>query len=90
MNFSQREQKMAVESGYWPLYRFNPLLELEGKNPFILDSREPKEDFRKFLMSEVRFRALTNEFPERAEELFAKAEAEAKERLKRYQKLAEG
>jgi len=90
MNFSQREQKMAVESGYWPLYRFNPLLELEGKNPFILDSREPKEDFRKFLMSEVRFRALTTEFPERAEELFAKAEAEAKERLKRYQKLAEG
>ena len=87
MNFSQRERKWR-SNRYFTL-PLQSALGLEGKKS-LLDSREPKEDFRKFLMSEVRFRALTNEFPERAEELFAKAEAEAKERLKRYQKLAEG
>ncbi len=88
MSKSQREGKLAVESGYWPLYRYNPLLAKEGKNPFILDSKEPKEDLRTFMMNEVRFRALTKEFPERASELFAKAEEVAKERLEMYRQLA--
>lgn len=89
MSMSQREGKLAVESGYWPLYRFNPLLTAEGKNPFILDSKEPKEDLRTFMMNEVRFRALTKEFPERAKMLFEKAEEVAKEKLEMYKKLAE-
>lgn len=89
MSMSQREGKLAVESGYWPLYRFNPLLTAEGKNPFILDSKEPKEDLRTFMMNEVRFRALTKEFPERAKMLFQKAEEVAKEKLEMYKKLAE-
>ncbi len=89
MSLSQREEKLAVESGYWPLYRYNPLLAAEGKNPFILDSKEPTEDLRNFMMNEVRFRALMNEFPDRAENLFQKAEQVAKERLEFYRKLAQ-
>ena len=89
MSKSQREGKLAVESGYWPLYRFNPLLAREGKNPFMLDSKEPKEDLRTFMMNEVRFRALKKEFPERADMLFDKAEKIAKERLKLYRQLSE-
>jgi len=89
MGKSQHEAKLAVESGYWPLYRYNPLLAHEGKNPFILDSKDPKEDLRTFMMNEVRFRALTKEFPERADLLFAKAEKLAKERLQMYKQLAE-
>jgi pyruvate-ferredoxin/flavodoxin oxidoreductase len=89
MSKSQSEAKLAVESGYWPLYRYNPLLAHEGKNPFVLDSKDPKEDLRTFMMNEVRFRALKKEFPERADRLFAKAEAVAKERLQMYKQLAE-
>ena len=89
MSKSQREGKLAVESGYWPLYRFNPLLAREGKNPFMLDSKEPKEDLHTFMMNEVRFRSLKKEFPERADMLFDKAEKIAKERLKLYRQLAE-
>lgn len=88
MGLSQREGKLAVESGYWPLYRFNPLLAAEGKNPFILDSKEPTEEVRSFLMNEVRFRALLNEFPDRAEELYKQAEQDAKERLEVYRAKA--
>jgi len=89
MTKSQREGKLAVESGYWPLYRYNPLLSKEGKNPFILDSKEPKEDLHTFMMNEVRFRSLQKEFPERAEKLFNEAEKVAKERLEMLQQLAE-
>ena len=89
MSRSQNEAKLAVESGYWPLYRYNPLLAHEGKNPFILDSKEPKEDLRTFMMNEVRFRALKKEFPERADRLFAKAEKVAKERLQMYKQLSQ-
>ncbi len=88
MSLSQREGKLAVESGYWPLYRFNPLLTAEGKNPFTLDSKEPTEELRGFLMNEVRFRALLNEFPDRAEGLYKKAEQDAKERLNLYRGMA--
>ena len=89
MSRSQYEGKLAVESGYWPLYRFNPLLAKEGKNPFILDSKDPKEDLRTFMMNEVRFRSLTKEFPERADWLFEKAERVAKEKLEMYRQLAD-
>ncbi len=89
MSKSQREGKLAVESGYWPLFRYNPLLIEEGKNPFTLDSKEPKEDLRTFMMNEVRFKALKKEFPDRADVLFEKAEKDAKERLDMYRKMAE-
>ena len=88
MSQSQREGKLAVETGYWPLYRYNPLLAKEGRNPFILDSKEPTEDLQKFFMNEVRFRALKAQFPERAEELLAQAEQDIKDRMALYKKLA--
>ncbi|KDR94482.1 pyruvate-ferredoxin/flavodoxin oxidoreductase [Peptoclostridium litorale DSM 5388] len=82
-------EKQAVDAGYWHLYRFNPELKAEGKNPFTLDSKEPTESFRDFLMGEVRYTSLTQTFPELAEELFVKAEADAKERYEGYKKMAE-
>jgi pyruvate-ferredoxin/flavodoxin oxidoreductase len=89
MGASQAQQKKAVEAGYWHLYRYNPTLKEEGKNPFILDSKEPKASFRDFLMSEVRYTSLMNSFPEIAEQLFEKAEKEAKERYQTYKRMAE-
>jgi len=88
MGCSQLEAKRAVEAGYWHLYRYNPLLKAEGKNPFILDSKEPTASFREFLMGEVRYSSLTRTFPERAEQLFEQAEKNAAERLETYKKLA--
>ena len=88
MGLTQREERLAVESGYWSLYRFNPLLAEEGKNPFILDSKEPTADLRSFMMSETRFKTLVHQFPERAEELFKKAEEDAAERRAFYRQLA--
>ncbi|MCG0277367.1 MAG: pyruvate:ferredoxin (flavodoxin) oxidoreductase [Thermanaeromonas sp.] len=88
MSKSQREAKRAVEAGYWPLYRYNPELASQGQNPFILDSKAPTLDFQDFLRGEIRFAALKNMFPDRAEELFRKAEEEAKARLALYQRLA--
>ncbi|MCE5330106.1 pyruvate:ferredoxin (flavodoxin) oxidoreductase, partial [bacterium] len=70
MGKTQFRQKQAVDAGYWHLYRFNPELKEQGKNPFILDSQEPKKSFREFLMGEVRYYSLTKTFPETAEELF--------------------
>ncbi|MGI6778220.1 MAG: pyruvate:ferredoxin (flavodoxin) oxidoreductase [Acetivibrionales bacterium] len=89
MGCAQLEQKKAVESGYWHLYRYNPLLKLEGKNPFVLDSKEPSASFKDFLMGEVRYSSLTRTFPDRAEKLFDKAEQDAKERYETYRKLAD-
>jgi pyruvate-ferredoxin/flavodoxin oxidoreductase len=89
MGKSQEEAKRAVESGYWPLYRFNPRLKEEGKNPFTLDSKEPSGDFKEFLMGEVRYSSLTRSFPESAEKLFEKAEEDMKERQRVYRQLAE-
>ena len=89
MGKTQLREKQAVDAGYWHLYRYNPELKKQGKNPFILDSQEPKESFRDFLMGEVRYSSLTKTFPEIAEELFAKAEKEAKEKYETYKKLAE-
>jgi len=82
-------EKQAVEAGYWHLYRFNPELKEQGKNPFTLDSKEPSASFRDFLMGEVRYTSLTQTFPELAEGLFVKAEAEAKARYEGYKKMSE-
>lgn len=89
MGTAQKHIKKAVECGYWHLYRFDPRLKEEGKNPFILDSKEPTESFQDFIRSEVRYTSLAKSFPEKAEELFAKAEEDSKERYKTYKELAE-
>ena len=70
----------AVRSGYWNLLRYNPALKAEGKNPLTLDSGEANESYRDFIMGEVRYNSLQLKFPERAEELFEKAEETARER----------
>ncbi len=88
MGKSQAEEKRAVDCGYWALYRYNPTLKEAGKNPFILDSKEPKESFRDFIMGEVRYSSLAKAYPEQAEELFAKTEQDAMERLENYKRLA--
>jgi len=88
MRYSQQEGKKAVESGYWQLYRFNPLLKEQGKNPFVLDSKEPTGNFRDFIMGEVRYTSLAQFFPDVADKLFEQAEKEAKERLEGYKRLA--
>jgi len=89
MGKTQENEKLAVECGYWHLYRFNPLLKAEGKNPFTLDSKEPKGSFRDFLMDQVRYTSLLKEFPDKAEALFEKAEADARDRYEGYKKRAE-
>ncbi len=88
MGKSQEEGKRAVESGYWPLYRYDPRLKEGGKNPFLLDSKEPKGDFQEFIKSEVRYSSLLKTFPENAEALFQKAEEEMKERYDGYKRMA--
>ncbi|NLT95650.1 MAG: pyruvate:ferredoxin (flavodoxin) oxidoreductase [Clostridia bacterium] len=90
MGSAMDEMKRAVECGYWHLWRYNPLLKEEGKNPFILDSKEPTGNFREFLMGEVRYASLVQSFPEVAEELFKQAEKAAKERYEIYKRMAEG
>jgi pyruvate-ferredoxin/flavodoxin oxidoreductase len=89
MSESLAQQKRAVEAGYWHLFRYNPALEAEGKNPFSLDSKEPTGSFRDFLESETRYTTLVRTFPERAEMLFASAEKDAKERYKKLERLVE-
>lgn len=88
MGKSQQEGKRAVECGYWAMYRYNPALKEEGKNPFVLDSKEPTADFREFLMGEVRYASLAKQFPEAADALFEKTQRDAMERLEGYKKLA--
>ena len=87
MTNSQAEAKKAVDCGYWALYRYNPALK-GTKNPFTLDSKEPKGDFKEFLMGEVRYASLAKAFPEAAEALFEKTQADAMERLENYKRLA--
>ncbi|MGH2331766.1 pyruvate:ferredoxin (flavodoxin) oxidoreductase [Thermoanaerobacter mathranii] len=90
MGTSIMEEKKAVESGYWHLYRFNPELKRQGKNPFVLDSKEePKKSFREFIEGEIRYSSLKNVFPDIAEKLYQMAEKTAKERFERYKRLAE-
>jgi pyruvate-ferredoxin/flavodoxin oxidoreductase len=89
MGHAQAEQKSAVECGYWHLWRYDPRLEAEGKNPFQLDSKEPDwTKFQDFLKNEVRFSSLLKQFPAEAVELFKVTEANAKWRLEGYKRLA--
>jgi len=88
MTKSVQEQKKAVDAGYWHLYHYNPDLMDQGKNPFSLDSKEPSESFRDFIMGEVRYSSLLNTFPDSAEELFVGAEKYAKARYDSYKRLA--
>ena len=88
MGASQLEAKKAVESGYWGMYRYNPALLAQGKSPFSMDSKEPTADFKEFLMGEVRYSSLLQQYPEQAEELFEKTAQDAKERLENYKRLA--
>ncbi len=89
MGQTQLEEELAVKSGYWSLYRYNPLLEQDGKNPFELDSKDPDwAEFKNFLMGEVRYSSLKKAFPEVADQLFDAAEESAKWRLKSYERLA--
>ena len=87
MSKAMTEEELAVKSGYWHLFRFNPALKAEGKDAFILDSKEPTEDYKEFLNGEVRYNSLARANKERADELFARSEEEAKERLAYLNKL---
>ena len=89
MGKSQENIKDAVDAGYWHLYRFNPELKKEGKNPFTLDSKAPTASFKDFIMGQVRYSSLAQEFPEVADKLFEMAEDNAKERYDNYKKLAD-
>jgi len=89
MGTSMMQERKAVEAGYWHLYRYNPALKKQGKNPFILDSKEPKGSFKDFLHSEVRYSQLMNVFPDIAGEMFELAEKHAKERYETYKRLAQ-
>ncbi len=89
MGTSVRQEKKAVEAGYWHLYRYNPELKKQGKNPFSLDSKEPTADFKEFINSEIRYSQLMNTFPDLAEDLFNAAEENSKERYESYKRLAE-
>jgi pyruvate-ferredoxin/flavodoxin oxidoreductase len=88
MGLSQAETKKAVEAGYWHMYRYNPLLEEQGKNPFVLDSKDPTGSFQEFIANEVRYSSLKRTFPQIAGELFTVAEEDAKRRLDTYKRLA--
>ena len=88
MTNCQLEMKRAVDAGYWQMFRFNPALKAEGKNPFTLDSKAPTTSYIDFIKSETRYSRLALAFPERAEQLFAKAEANAKAKYERLTKFA--
>ena len=91
MGKSQEEEKLAVEAGYWPLYRYDPRLAIgeEPKNPFQLDMKDPTGDFQDFLMGEVRYSSLVQSFPEEAAKLHKKLEEECAERYETYKRMAE-
>ena len=86
---AQLEAKLAVDAGYWHLYRYNPDLKKEGRNPFILDSKEPTMDYNEFIMGEVRYSSLVRTFPETAEVLLKEAADYAKEKYESYRSMAE-
>ena len=89
MGKSQAEEAAAVESGYWHLWRYNPTLEAEGKNPFTLDSKEPNWDgFKDFLKGEVRYASVMKQYPSEAEELFNAAQEMAQKRYASYVRMA--
>ncbi|WP_434655119.1 pyruvate:ferredoxin (flavodoxin) oxidoreductase [Thermoanaerobacterium thermosaccharolyticum] len=89
MGTSIAEERKAVEAGYWHLYRYNPELKAEGKNPFILDSKEPTASYIDFLKGEIRYSSLETLFPEKAQKLFDESSKNAKERYEMYKALSE-
>ena len=89
MGFSIRNMDEAVKAGYWHLYRFNPQLKEQGKNPFTLDSKEPQGSFRDFIMDQVRYSAIAKQYPEQAEELFQMTEEHARRKYAELKKLSE-
>ncbi|WP_160669948.1 pyruvate:ferredoxin (flavodoxin) oxidoreductase [Clostridium sp. C8-1-8] len=89
MGTSMAQEKKAVESGYWHLYRYNPLVKGDGKNPFTLDSKEPTKPYKEFLSSEVRYSSLMNVFPDIVDTAWEIAEQDARERYESYKRLAE-
>ncbi len=88
MGKTQDRTKLAVEAGYWHLWRFDPRLKEQGKNPFILDSKEPTMDFKEFLEGEVRYTSLKKSYPELAENLFEDAAKQAKDRYDGYVRMS--
>lgn len=89
MGKAQENIKDAVDAGYWHLYRFNPDLKKEGKNPFTMDSKAPTASFKDFILGQVRYSSLAQEFPEVADKLFEVAEENAKDRYDSYKRLAD-
>lgn len=89
MGTAQKQAKRAVEAGYWSLFRYNPELKLQGKNPFVLDSKEPTQDFKEYIKSEIRFNALSKVAPDRVEEIYDKAAKFAEENRKYYKGLSD-
>ena len=90
MGKTQEEERLAVECGYWHLWRYNPALEAEGKNPFTLDSKEPQWDkFETFLKGEVRYASVMKQYPAEAAELFKAAQENAQWRYNNYRRLAQ-
>ena len=88
MGKTQNEMKLAVESGYWPLYRYDPRLIMENKNPFQLDYNEPNGTLKDFIMGEVRYNTLTRSFPDEAKKLHKKLEENIKDRYNKYKAMA--
>ncbi|HPY44176.1 MAG TPA: hypothetical protein PLO90_07430, partial [Clostridia bacterium] len=89
MSFSQAVTRKAVASGYWNLYRYNPELAEQGKNPLTIDSKDPTESYQDYIRGEVRYASLLKAFPDVAEELFKRSEEEAALRLDNLKKMAE-
>lgn len=88
MGTAQKQAKRAVESGYWSLFRYNPELKDQGKNPFILDSKEPTQDFKEYIKSEIRFNALSKVAPDKVEEIYDRAAKFAEESREYYKNLS--
>jgi len=89
MEKGMNNQRLAVECGHWPLYRFNPMSAVEGKNPFKLDSKAPKITFEEYAYTETRYKMLTKSNPEEAKRLMVLAEADVKARWKRYEEMSQ-
>ncbi len=89
MGKSQVEMDLAVKSGYWPLYRYNPELKAQGENPFILESKAPDGSLQQFLAGEIRYNSLKKSFPDEFSRLTVQLEREYLERYRSFQRLAE-
>ncbi len=88
MGTAQKQAKKAIESGYWSLFRYNPALKDQGKNPFVLDSKEPTQDFKEYIKSEIRFNALSKVVPDKVDAIFDQAAKDAEEKHRYYKDLA--